>query len=124
MSPGICLDSVVSRGGSSAASQPQRARRDSPTSGSAGDPREVDLIPTRHAAVRYGRDEAWIQDFAKHYDYDLRDWAGYQTLLTMRDLAQIPGPLRRAANPPHAAALRQRLDAIRAGDRTATWIAV
>jgi len=87
-------------------------------------PREVDLIPTWHAAVRYGRDEAWIQDFAKHYDYDLRDWAGYQTLLTMRDLAQIPGSLRRAANPPHAAALRQRLDAIRAGDRTATWIAL
>jgi aminoglycoside phosphotransferase (APT) family kinase protein len=54
-------------------------------------PREIDLIPTWHAAVRYGRDEAWIQDFIKHYGYDLRDWAGYPTLLAMRDLAQLPG---------------------------------
>ena len=87
-------------------------------------PREIDLIPTWHAAVRYGRDEAWIQDFIKHYGYDLRDWAGYPTLLAMRDLAQLPGPLRRASNPPHAAALRQRLGSIRAGDRTATWVAL
>jgi Ser/Thr protein kinase RdoA (MazF antagonist) len=87
-------------------------------------PREVDLIPTWHAAVRYGRDETWIQNFIKHYGYDLRDWDGYQPLLAMRDLAQLPGPIRRAANPPHAAALRQRLGAIRAGDRTMTWIAL
>lgn len=88
-------------------------------------PREVDLIPTWHAAVRYGRDEAWIQDFVQQYGYDLRDWDGYQTLLTMRDLAQIPGPLRRSGDSaPHAAAVRQRLDAIRASDRTATWIAL
>lgn len=87
-------------------------------------PREVDLIPTWHAAVRYGRDESWIQDFITHYKYDLRDWSGYQTLLRMRDLAQLPGPLRRASNPPHAAALRQRLDALRSGDRTAIWIAL
>jgi thiamine kinase-like enzyme len=87
-------------------------------------PREVDLIPTWHAAVRYGRDEDWIQAFVAHYKYDLREWAGYDALMTMRDLAQLPGPIRRATNPPHAAALRQRLGAIRAGDRTSTWIAL
>ncbi|MGW6196963.1 phosphotransferase [Kribbella sp. NPDC055110] len=87
-------------------------------------PREVDLIPTWHAAIRYGRDEAWIKDFVDRYGYDLRDWAGYDVLLAMRDLAQIPGPLRRSANPPHAAALRQRLNAIRADDRTSTWVAL
>lgn len=87
-------------------------------------PREVDLIPTWHAAVRYSQDETWIQDFINRYGYDLRDWAGYLTLLEMRDLAQLPGPLRRASNPPHAAALRQRLGAIRAGDRTTTWVAL
>lgn len=87
-------------------------------------PREVDLIPTWHATIRYGRDEAWIRDFVAQYGYDLRDWAGYDLLLTMRDLAQLPGPLRRSANPPHAAALRQRLEAIRANDRASTWVAL
>lgn len=87
-------------------------------------PREVDLIPTWHAAVRYGRDQDWIRDFVAEYGYDLRDWAGYDPLLAMRDLAQLPGPLRRAENPPHAAALRQRLGAIRAQDRTSTWVAL
>ncbi|MEU4607508.1 aminoglycoside phosphotransferase family protein [Kribbella sp. NPDC023972] len=87
-------------------------------------PREVDLIPTWHAAVRYGRDETWIEAFVTEYGYDLRDWAGFDVLLTMRDLAQLPGPLRRSTNPPHAAALRQRLGAIRAGDRTSTWVAL
>jgi hypothetical protein len=37
-------------------------------------PREVDLIPTWHAAARYGRDETWIQAFVAEYGYDLRDW--------------------------------------------------
>jgi hypothetical protein len=70
-----------------------------------GAPRVVDLIPTWHAAVRYGRDEVWIQDFIKHCGYDLRDWAGYPTLRTMRDLAQLPGPLP-GREPAQAAALR------------------
>ena len=87
-------------------------------------PREVDLIPTWHAATRYGRDEAWIQAFVDQYGYDLRDWDGYNTLLMMRDLAQLPGPIRRASSPPYAAVLRQRLDAIQAGDRTNTWTAL
>jgi len=87
-------------------------------------PREVDLIPTWHAAVRYGRDESWIQMFVDQYGYDLRDWSGYDALLIMRDLAQLPGPIRRSASPPHAAALRQRLTAIRSGDRTSSWVAL
>lgn len=87
-------------------------------------PREVDLIPTWHAATRYGRDEAWIKAFVDQYGYDLRDGAGYNVLLTMRDLAQLPGPIRRASSPPYAAVLRQRLGAIRAGDRTSTWVAL
>ncbi|MFG1913041.1 hypothetical protein [Kribbella sp. NPDC048928] len=91
---------------------------------SPADPVPVAQNHPRARGVRYGRDEAWIQDFVQHYGYELRDWAGYRTLLTMRDLAQIPGPLRRSSDsPPHAAALRQRLDAIRAGARTSTWIA-
>ncbi|MFB6724827.1 phosphotransferase family protein [Kribbella sp. NPDC056345] len=87
-------------------------------------PREVDLIPTWHAATRYGRDETWIQAFVDQYGHDLRDWSGYDVLLQMRDLAQLPGPIRRSSNPPHTAALRQRLSAIRAGDRTSPWVAL
>lgn len=87
-------------------------------------PREVDLIPTWHAASRYGRDELWIQAFVDQYGYDLRNWNGYDALLRMRDLAQLPGPIRRSASPPHAAALRQRLTAIQRGDRAATWVAL
>lgn len=87
-------------------------------------PREVDLIPTWHAAVRYGRDESWIQAFVAQYGYDLRDWNGYGALLTMRDLAQLPGPIRRSASSPHAAALHQRLTAIRSDDRTSPWVAL
>ncbi|WP_328990305.1 aminoglycoside phosphotransferase family protein [Kribbella sp. NBC_01245] len=87
-------------------------------------PREVDLIPTWHAATRYGRDEVWIQAFVDEYGYDLRDWDGYKTLIAMRDLAQVPGPIRQYPKPAYAAVLRQRLTAIRTGDRTNNWVAL
>ncbi|GAB3943686.1 aminoglycoside phosphotransferase family protein [Kribbella albertanoniae] len=85
-------------------------------------PREVDLIPTWHAALRYGRDEAWIQGFVNRYGYDLRDGVGYEALLAMRDLAQLPGPMRRTSSPAYAAVLRQRFDAIRANHSPGTWV--
>ncbi|MBT8228177.1 MAG: aminoglycoside phosphotransferase family protein [Dactylosporangium sp.] len=85
-------------------------------------PREVDLIPSWHAALRYGRGRAWSDAFARTYGYDLAKWSGFDTLLGMRDLVQLTGPLRRApAEPALAAALRQRFDAIRSGDRTGVW---
>jgi aminoglycoside phosphotransferase (APT) family kinase protein len=34
-------------------------------------PREIDLIPTWHAAARYGRAPSWVSDFISQYDYDL-----------------------------------------------------
>ncbi|MFX0578240.1 phosphotransferase family protein [Nocardia nepalensis] len=85
-------------------------------------PREVDLIPTWHAAVRYGRDETWVQNFIEEYGYDLSQWSGYRVLLDMRDLVQVTGPLRRAtASAEHADRLQQRIDDIRAGNRTTSW---
>jgi hypothetical protein len=85
-------------------------------------PREVDLIPTWHAAVRYGRGPVWTRSFASNYGYDLSTWSGFETLLDLRDLVQLTGPLRRAAaEPALTAALRQRFDAIRSGDRVGTW---
>ncbi len=85
-------------------------------------PREVDLIPTWHAAARYGRGAHWSTSFAATYGYDLATWDGFSTLLAMRDVVQLTGPLRRAGDGPEfAAALRQRFDAIRSGDRNAVW---
>ncbi|RDI35383.1 phosphotransferase family protein [Lentzea flaviverrucosa] len=81
-------------------------------------PREVDLIPSWHAAVRYGRGERWAQAFAQAYGYDLASWDGFPVLFAMRDLVQLAGPLRRAGHgSAFAAALRQRLDGIKADDR-------
>lgn len=88
-------------------------------------PREVDLIPTWHAARRYGKGSTWTRDFTRHYGHDLTGWPGLPTLLAMRDLAQITGPLRRAPHsPPHAQALRQRLDGLRTGDTSTVWTAL
>ncbi|MFE3757914.1 phosphotransferase [Nocardia tengchongensis] len=85
-------------------------------------PREVDLIPTWHASIRYGRDRGWVENFITAYGFDLTTWPGYDTLMEMRDLVQVSGPLRRArTSPAHAARLHQRVTDIRAGNRTAPW---
>jgi aminoglycoside phosphotransferase (APT) family kinase protein len=84
-------------------------------------PREIDLIPSFHAARRYGRGAHWAAAFVKAYGYDLSGWPGFPTLLSMRDLVQLAGPLRRAPQEPALArALRERLDGIRSGS-AATW---
>ncbi|WP_112273527.1 phosphotransferase enzyme family protein [Lentzea terrae] len=83
-------------------------------------PREVDLIPSWHAAVRYGRGPQWAEAFALAYGYDLSAWDdGFPILFAMRDLVQLAGPLRRAADEStFAAAVQQRLDGIKAGDHS------
>ena len=88
-------------------------------------PREVDLIPTWHAAVRYGRGEQWAKNFADIYGYDLATWDGFPSLLAMRDLVQLTGPLRRSHDgPTFAESLRQRMDGVRSGDLKGVWRAL
>jgi hypothetical protein len=88
-------------------------------------PREIDLIPTWHAAARYGKPASWVSDFISQYGYDLAQWEGYPILLAMRDLVQLTGPIRRARDSdPHRQALRQRLDSLRCGDTTSVWMAL
>ncbi len=88
-------------------------------------PREVDLIPTWHAATRYGKGPAWVDDFISRYGHDLATWDGYPDLIAMRDLVQLTGPIRRADNSErHRQVLRQRLDALRSGDTASTWTAL
>lgn len=86
-------------------------------------PREIDLIPTWHAAIRYGRGPDWVKEFAATYGYDLAGHESLALLLRMRDLVQLSGPLRRAGeSEPHLAALRQRFEGIRAGNKSESWI--
>lgn len=86
-------------------------------------PREIDLIPTWHAAVRYGRKPEWVQEFIATYGYDLASDDTFDLLLRMRDLVQLSGPLRRAGeSEPHLTALRQRFEGIRTGKRSESWI--
>lgn len=88
-------------------------------------PREIDLIPTWHAAARYGRTPEWVDEFAAAYGHDLATNEAVDLLLRMRDLVQLTGPLLRAADSAaHRTALRQRFDGIRAGYRAATWVAL
>lgn len=88
-------------------------------------PREVDLVPTWHATRRYGRDRSWTDRFVSQYGYDLSASPRFADLMTMRDLAQIPGPLRRAPHSDkHAGALRQRLGDLLAGDVSSSWVAL
>ena len=88
-------------------------------------PREIDLIPTWHAAARYGKPASWVGDFISQYGYDLARWEGYPVLLAMRDLVQLTGPIRRARDSkPHRQVLRQRLDSLRCGDTTSVWMAL
>jgi hypothetical protein len=88
-------------------------------------PREIDLIPTWHAAVRYGKAASWVSDFISRYGYDLGQWDGYPVLMAMRDLVQLTGPIRRARDSdPYRRALRQRLDGLRCGDTTSIWRAL
>ncbi len=88
-------------------------------------PREIDLIPTWHAASRYGKGDAWSRAFIAEYGYDLADWPGFRLLMHMRDLVQLTGPIRRAsAGGAYVHVLRQRLDGLRAGDTTSVWIAL
>lgn len=84
-------------------------------------PREIDLVPSWHAVRRYGKTRAWTDTFTQIYGYDLAKWSGIETLLRMRDLMQLTGPLRRAHDSPvFAEALRERLDGARSGS-SGSW---
>jgi aminoglycoside phosphotransferase (APT) family kinase protein len=88
-------------------------------------PREVDLIPTWHASRRYGKGRSWVSNFARIYGFDLSEHPMIETLYTMRDLAQISGPLRRTPNSAaHASALRERLTDIREKHTERKWTAL
>lgn len=84
-------------------------------------PREVDLIPT-YAEPRFGVDPATVDAFAAAYGYDLRRWAGYETLHEIRELSTLTALIQLApANPRLRAELDHRLGTLVVGDRTTRW---
>jgi hypothetical protein len=87
-------------------------------------PRELDLANTIQGGIRFGRSTAELDAFAGAYGYDVRDWAGIDTLVRIRDLHTLGSFLRRAARGDIGvvAELERRVRSLQRGDR-ATWVA-
>jgi aminoglycoside phosphotransferase (APT) family kinase protein len=86
-------------------------------------PREWDLVLTAMFADRYGwHTEAEYQAFAGAYGYDLRQWAGYETLADVRELLMVLWNAGNAAtSSEHAAELSKRLQSLRSGEGRDHW---
>jgi Ser/Thr protein kinase RdoA (MazF antagonist) len=83
--------------------------------------RELDLVNIYQGA-RYGRTPADLDEFARGYGWDVREWPGYPTLRDIRDLQTLGAPLRLAVDRSDVAdELRHRLSGLQAGDRSQRW---
>ncbi|HYS36973.1 MAG TPA: phosphotransferase [Pseudonocardiaceae bacterium] len=84
-------------------------------------PRELDLVIT-YQGTRYGRSEADLDEFARVYGWDIREWPGYATLRDIRDLQTLGAPLRLAVDRSEVAnELHHRMRGLRAGDYSQRW---
>ncbi len=84
-------------------------------------PRELDLVIS-YQGTRYGRSEADLDDFARVYGWDVRQWPGYTTLRDIRDLQTLGAPLRLAVGRSDVAdELHHRVRGLRAGDQAQQW---
>ncbi|MCF2526232.1 aminoglycoside phosphotransferase family protein [Yinghuangia sp. KLBMP8922] len=88
----------------------------------ASDLRELDLILTPMAAVRYGLPEGSVERFARKYGFDVTGWDGYPVLRDVRELAatawvaqHVPG------NPAAEEEFAHRVRCLRTGDTTSRW---
>ncbi|WP_436788680.1 phosphotransferase enzyme family protein [Yinghuangia sp. YIM S10712] len=88
----------------------------------ADDLREVDLVLTPMAAVRYGLPDESVERFVRKYGFDVTKWDGYPTLRAVRELAatawvaqHVPG------NPAAEEEFEHRLKCLRSGDTSARW---
>ncbi len=84
-------------------------------------PREVDLAPT-FTAARFGLDTVSLGRFATGYGYDLRNWSGYSTLRSIRELSTLTALIRLApVNTASASELRYRISTLQDKDHAAIW---
>lgn len=88
----------------------------------ADDLRELDLILTPMAAVRYGLPDGAVERFVRKYGFDVTTWDGYPTLRAVRELAatawvaqHVPG------NPAAEEEFAHRVKCLREGDLNARW---
>ncbi|GAA4973464.1 aminoglycoside phosphotransferase family protein [Yinghuangia aomiensis] len=86
------------------------------------DLRELDLILTPMAAVRYGLPDGAVEKFVRKYGFDVTSWDGYPVLRAVRELAatawvaqHVPG------NPAAEDEFAHRVRCLRTGDTTSRW---
>lgn len=78
-------------------------------------PREWDLVHSHHGEKRFGLRSSDIDGFTNAYGYDLREWAGYETLMAIRDLYAIGIHIRNAHGDPFShRELRRRINSLTA----------
>ena len=81
-----------------------------------------DLIHTYHGRYRFGLGPQDVDMFALTYGYDLRDWAGFTSLMQIRDLYATGIHVRNAPGDPFSRhELQHRLASIKDGDTTRQW---
>lgn len=85
-------------------------------------PREWDLTPPAHGAVRMGRPRAAYAAFAEAYGFDITTWSGWPTMRAIRDLQMATSTLGAFAGREEVAhQLAHRIRTLLAGDEDAVW---
>jgi hypothetical protein len=86
-------------------------------------PREWDLVQIHYMHRRFGRaDENDIEAFTAAYGWDIRDWPGLDTLITIREITGLSPYIRSARTRAWSGdQLAYRLETLRAGDTAARW---
>jgi Ser/Thr protein kinase RdoA (MazF antagonist) len=86
-------------------------------------PREWDLVQLHYTHRRFRRpDTTGLDDLAKAYGWDIRDWPGHQDLIAIREITGLSPYVRTAADKPSSAAeLAHRLKTLQSGEDTARW---
>lgn len=86
-------------------------------------PREWDLVQIHYMDRRFGRaGENGIDTFAAAYGWDIRTWAGLDTLVAIREIWGLRPYIRTARDrPSYRQQLAYRLDTLQSGDTQARW---
>ncbi|MER6808105.1 aminoglycoside phosphotransferase family protein [Spirillospora sp. NPDC000708] len=85
-------------------------------------PREWDLIHSYHGQRRFGLSRTDVDTFAAAYGYDLRTWAGYETLMQIRDVYAIGIHIRNAPGDPFSRQeLKHRLSSLKTDATAVPW---
>ncbi|MFF1295632.1 MULTISPECIES: phosphotransferase enzyme family protein [unclassified Streptomyces] len=86
-------------------------------------PREWDLMQTAMYYDSFGwHSEAEYADFVDGYGFDVREWAGYTALRSIRELLMITWLSQNAATDPRAAEeVAKRVESLRSGGSRRDW---